>query len=1643
MSVVNLMTGMPKIAMIGGAVGGLSQDPFENPFSAVLGAGIGAVSAMNMVYHRNSSPISKKGTLLSFDQNLTSGFVNTERSIESAKDSLARNRRTIEKLENLVSKYGNKYKAEMDWLNSMRKKIAEGERKGVVTSPSYVKRKGSIGNILHAAHDNIKIQRAKYERSIAKVGSGYFPKGDASKYTAAQSLAKKLATKYAELNNITLSGTSAEELIRSAIAAEKQSRTVAEKTVDHRVEVGEHLKKMMDEAELNADNFQQKVYNYSSFLKERKYREENILAIGKSRGIEITSEHLSGQNLTPEIASIINDGFRAGDSQLVGMSNPQTELINTVIKKTSISGNLNGEKRVAAMQNHFIQVMGHSQPDAERKAKMLDIAFRGKNISLVDGSLVIVEAGETTRIPLTSHSRGMTRFSKIDDTFYISKGVNPFALDLVGMKSSLTAELAAAIGINDPKILAKLRFDPEEYAAFFASGKEGNVQKLTDSFVRKNLEYIQGEADLGAIPLSELIEYKDSGFSKHAVHQSAHSLDFMKAIREKDGVISMVDVQMVGREVNGRPTKSQHSLILDTYRNVYGANPMEGQSVNTIGKYVNPALAKNFHETLGTFPSADRGYDAQLQRGYAADHAVYMNRFDVDSEMARELSVRYGDQYSIDDGSGVISRSAASKIREESYQTFEIHRSQYTGEYLINKDIAHALMADASERSRLLSEIELLPETVLGYDKNMEPAKIGNVFTSGSIHSVNEVDGKLVIRTKSVFDGSKANWIKLFGVGSKAGYSVVPDHIFEAMRKKVGASGDIDMIAGQSETGNKILPRLISGNETERASALTELVDQINRSNPTKAFLENKYFAKHLDVLRTGTAAQEEIAKSALFMLMQTDFKGNTDLATTVMSAVPRNGLMFRIQTEMNFLTADGGKVFHAQRDMALEKLNSIVNEVDINKMRTLRTSVSADLGERLHGVGNVGSMSWIERTQLKSYGATSEFLSKISVMNHDALFELSMIQSSGLKSSSITDDVKVARSKDIMSLFGLKPEQRAAAANMYTGASSTHVLHNLSLPTDYAGDIKSVSIPFISTNRSGIYEQETGDLLKAMDVQRRDLIQMDLEYATADEAKKKLLAPKYIDQLSAFEKSIRSSVIGESNIVKESSKALMPGSSFLRARSIGGKFASMMEKELDPAILISESQARELARRANVDISFDPIKNGTIDTGYRRLLTKDKSGVESQFKVLASREPAQGAYSILGANVFVAPDGMLEHGDVGIANTRQNMFKTGQFTDFDYDMLKIASVNFDSVSEKEHVNFVKRLMDAQADAFPEAERMATALSRKGNKATTVMHSSLESELDYISHQAFSSLKSKQRKFLASHTTDLSMNLTNALHKHLAATEGNSDKLMRRSIMGRTLIHNITESLLKSAHRSSLDLQNAAGVSEIESLKTAYAKLHDKSGRAGEFEADFRKATTSLFGANMTDDVKPLFDSAITDVINGAKLHAEEIEANGGRIQDFRSAKTLPEILDELGRYAKNGDMPSTTADDLGELISNAGSKISKGFHHIKRNIIANKKPIGLGLAALAATALVFGGDKPEMTKESLPFETSDGILPPLQSENAQVFKKKSFDNRRSTNIKGSYKEKGASSSRLKRDTFGHKNGRTNITIRDKRDSSY
>ena len=150
----------------------------------------------------------------------------------------------------------------------------------------------------------------------------------------------------------------------------------------------------------------------------------------------------------------------------------------------------------------------------------------------------------------------------------------------------------------------------------------------------------------------------------------------------------------------------------------------------------------------------------------------------------------------------------------------------------------------------------------------------------------------------------------------------------------------------------------------------------------------------------------------------------------------------------------------------------------------------------------------------------------------------------------------------------------------------------------------------------------------------------------------------------------------------------------------------------------------------------------------------------------------------------------------------------------------------------------------------------------------------------------------------------------------------------------------------------------------------------------------------------------------------------------------------MSEIFDNLSDFASSGRVPAEK--DTGKAARmRAMGRSSRGFtSHIKRNILANKKPLFFGGLALAATAMTLGAEKPEMTKESLPYQTSDGILPPLQSENAHVYKKSAFN--KTANVRGQYRHDGAKKSSMERTAFGPKGeGRTNITIRDKRERSY
>lgn len=1523
--------------LTGAAVGAYTQDPLDNPFAGIIGAGIGAAAAYSMVYHNPIKPLSLKQYSFKYD-----------------KDNLSVNSRSAHELDKAQRRIGV-FKSRKNKIKSLEAAILEESKKQIPDSKK-IKR---ITDIIY-----------------------------------------KLSSKNTRFEN-------------------------------------------------------------------------NLKTILSSKNIAMSN------TLTSETAKFVNSAYDAMLSNTTLKSISATnEIKNIQTIFTKITGDMVDTSAVELIKRHFMAI-GANEDDAYRKARNIQYALNGLDFSMSNTDLSLNHGGKTYNFPLTGHTAGDTRFTKINETFYLAKGFNPFGR--LAEQGSLFehAELNQLYD-KDPKKALQLRMDTEEIFGFL---KDGNSTKemlnKADSFIRQNMEYMASEAHLGTANITDIVAMTNSDFSRKAVVTSAGTIGFSHALAKdsRGGEFYFKEIENIGKlNSAGQPTRSEYSAFMSYMQSTFNYDPLEGQSVNTLGRYT--TLDKNFKilENDSFFPTGERGYGTQSIRPYIdSSGQKILNRLDIDAALATKIA-EFNGTLSTDDGAGIIFRKGAAKLAESQYQIFEIPRSE-TGDFVVGNSI-EKYMGDKS-----LTNIS--KDEILGYDKNGQALKIGNVFSYGDIDNL-EISGDVMkVRVKSTFKpGFEDDWVKLFSTSSKAGYSMpeikaeyrVKQMIIEDMLNKGrfdkmkialdtgllideiddalsgGAFGnadkidkimqatgldDIDIVTAEKETGGNLLNDLYT-NQNNPLAAIHgngyEIKKIITDANISESHFNDPIFQKNL--LGLDSTDELERLRSGLFFLAQTDYKGNSDILETLKyNASQQNNT--NALNQLDALAANGGRAFHTDTQKAYSVLDKIIGAVIKSPSSLLirQTKATVDLGIGLHGIGNTGSMSWIEQTQLLSSGLSRKLIDSITTANSDALYELELLRSTNKRGVVLSDVEKKANASKINNLFSLRPELREETLKSIYGDFEGFALHSLTLPDGYAGEIKSIPISAYSTNRTNIFSTEDNDILSALEKERKSLINMDIEYATqSDENIKKLIGEKYKERLAQFESSMTSLVKGDGNIAKEAAKRNMPGSTIMRARSILPEPQSGVANNLvnSSTVFVNSNTAYDLVQKAGIDTSRISI----VDNGIVMIKSIDDPNKLVRFNTLVTREPAQGAYSTIIGDLAI--DNKLQDNDVGIHRNLGGYFKQGMFLDFDYDILKVASAHFD---EKSHAEAIENLKLRQLREFSYVSAMMSQLSAKERKATKTMHGSFENIYDYNQHQMYSGMKGRQRKFLASHATDLAMNMTNALDANLKNMPGTQDEIAQRSLRGRVLIHNISESLIKSAHRSTSDLAKNGAISEIELLKSAYSKL--AKGDASTFAEDFNRSLDSLFNIDKSsqeyiDLIKPAIDDVISSTVNTAG----EMESNKGRISDFRGTRTMSDLLDNLGKFAESGMVPAEEIQDA-PITTKATMRTGKEiYNNIKKNIYANRKPIGAGIAGLAATAMVVGAESPEMTKETLPYKTSDDTLPPMQSENAQTYKKKEFRN--STNIKARHYENGASSSRIRRDTFGqNNNGRTNITVRDNRQNDY
>ena len=1574
--------------LMGAGIGALSQDPLDNPIAGMVGAGIGGYAAYNMVYYKRIKPMSAVGNIAKYDRNLIS-------SIAGKKE--------------------------------MRNNVTSGVR----------------GRIASMKYNDRKIE--KLNKTIIEI------KG--------------------HIENAKLAGNESVLGLHEANLLDKESILM------------EALQKRSDQETKRS----MAIHNINTLLSHRGITTENpVKDYSDVRALLKASP-------TDETYRAIHDALPL---------NVQLDSVDPVYNRTpqsravtKIGIGIPESEKIAQLSNHFQKIMGHNKEDADRKARGI-VSFMGnQEFHMNDNMLTVNLGGKTREMPLTVHTKGTVRFSKIDNTFYASKRVNPFMGLLTNDPTDITDKaISNTFGTANVQALAKKEYDAEELLQLFGNTYEDKAVAFdkANEYVRSMHEFTMAESNLGDKSLAELTRMNDNDFNMHTKYVSTQSVEFMKTLRKTDEGFRLGDVDKIGKTTNGVPGQSEMARIYETMHYTFNSNPLEGQGVNIIGRYTSMINGKGGSIPNAIFPTAERGSDTQLLRPYIDSKYHQAGRFDIDKNVGRWISRQFGGQLSIDDGSGIVNADFMARMNEAQYQRFTIPRSP-TGKFITNEHISSILKeTDPAEKARLMA-MSIKNDDVLGFDINKKKITVGSVYSDATVNDISIDHTGMHITLKSTFKGSEEEWMKLFGVSSKAGYSKASSDVFNkiqamqqsiyfgvaninedgvAMVNRKGATQELadkmasigmsvddymsyfrdtmmgapikdehlaiskmmlstqDIILGKQEAGNDILGDMLNPETMSRAK--DKLAKQIADSPQTKP---NAEFTKHLGVIQDASnVSYLENAKAAMFMLAQTDFKGNADIATTLGHLIETKQLDKGLKVDLDSLR--GGERFVKDYSGATAALDRVINATisDKTDLMGLRTYVKADMGEGLHGIGNTGSMSWIEREQLLASGFTQEMIDEISTPNNDALFEMRSIQSMESEGSMLSHETKVANAKELYNIFDSNMEARKSTITKIAGDVGDSFSYGLTLPHDYGGVIKSVPISLIETNRSGHFEQETETLLKSLDKARKNVVQKDIEYTKATDINRKAMAESYRKALEEMEAIHAKLLKGDGNLIKSASKRRMDGSSFMTARSIGGEFADLMSTRALPGVAMSQETIHELARKSGHKIEFRSVGNGISQAFI--------DGTDNPFMALASREPAQGAYSVFGIEVFHDANSVLGKNHVGVANMKDNsnnMFHKGMMLDFDYDTLKISNANFKS---PEAQDVLRKINEQYASTFQEAKVMIGHLTQKGKNNSKAMLGAFATSEDYLSHQMFSGYKGKQRKFLASHSTDMAMNMTEALQRHLKSLGLEEDEFARRSIMGRTLIHNMTEAMIKSAHRSSTEIKDSGAVSPIEHMKAAYDDL--VKGDSSEYETKMRASTAKLFNADFEKGsaAEVSYNSALDDVISGTISHGQEIESQGGRIQDSRGTRTMADVLSNLSDFAKSGSIPAEPYEGM-EAKQESAKRYGKSvYHNMKRNMLANKKQLIAGGLALAATASVLGAQKPETTKESLPFETSDGILPPLQSESAHVYKKQAF--KQTTTVNGNAHEQGMRRSEIQKRSFGHKDqGRTNINIRDKRERSH
>lgn len=1027
------------------------------------------------------------------------------------------------------------------------------------------------------------------------------------------------------------------------------------------------------------------------------------------------------------------------------------------------------------------------------------------------------------------------------------------------------------------------------------------------------------------------------------------------------------------------------------------------------------------------------------------EHGNNMKSISVSNNLADYFAQKFGPEFSIDDGSGIVinhaNKQSLANFRED---VAVLGVFEENGTYKIQSRFGSLLTddffkLDPSERIAQIKAAGLQSISrgeVIGEGQHKTIERLGAQYDRAEITDIVKTERGVEVKFKSISEPT--DWVKLFSLEHKTGNSIIDgstrsaqgmqmlaaleaageisvgkdglyvgpdrkkvelgtlmdDARFEGLRQKYAEQAlSIQHISSYTESKKEVLQGILGGDK----NALNSWLKRTQSSD-----LMNDEFTKNLiNTVADQSANKFERANAARYVdMIRTDNKFSAGIFHDIATRIYENkgiNIVDSLRAEAEALVkgdADRRKQAHQYLFSQLKAAygnNSLSQNIQ-------NIFVTAETGVESHGSGNLSSASHLQIATMKASGWTDDMLDNMFKSDVNPFIDINLARSQFQEGLLDISNLNKDQLGQLNQVFAQAPEQRAGfLRRMGFAVPEGALFTSISLSGD--SQIKSVPISFVSSNRTGMtaYNPEIQEVLTSFERSRQNLLGAELTFrasqigsSTIDESLKKNITSAAQD----LEK-----VTGDSfmRLLKESSKRKAVVGNISTVISYGGEDVRRINKNLGPTAFIGTEHKWALdaqLRQFGSHLEYADVigENGKVSDRYKKLVQVMEDGSRQDFLYQYTREPAQGPHSSMIMNTVVDLQSARGNQYVGIAGGDKFL---GVLSKLDYDADSPAFAGIVGMNKEQYsrIKSIQKMQRDTGDALlksydpknPNDPGFAAMLDPKRRAKEgafrTLLDDGLSGEIQDV--LSMSHAKAAERKYSAGLATTLNQNM----QRSLIGASGSDIEIARAS----NLIYGVTEATLKTSHKDlgqyTIDQDKAIkNLTEISSL----------AGKGEIGESEFK----NRFKTNL-NNLLSINDSHLTGDFGKDYISAQNLVADRyfNYLKDGGKHPTLGQNVDmrDLGGsinrlaedYLKDSIGPSkasgiTITTELNRIKSAAAAP-KEALNSVKNIFKKNKTPLLIGGAALAGLALFNAADTTELPANRTPMPSKPSAPQPLE----------------------------------------------------------